>query len=710
MKIIDTILVLAMSCLLCISVNAASPNIRVGLDTKTSEWVAILDGGGEVQNLEGKPLLCLKDGEKLRIWLDNSGDTNPINEFRIQVGPPLTLEKADKIIRKLQALGSANQPEKIAVPDGGSWRIVLGHYNDPKDTTAVLTKLRALGYQELVITNETLANSPSKNRALYAITEHYERYLLPDNGIRLVSAKSLVTMLGKGRYRGLVEIFPNTNGKLSAVNIVDLENYLRGVVPMEMSSSNFPELEALKAQAVAARTYAFTNLGKRAKCGFDLLDTISDQVYGGRDKEQELTNRAVMETAGLIATYDGLPIQALFMANAGGATVDNSFVFGGTCNYLKEASNYVKEPQTVTFTSTLGSREGSWITWEILRLVGTGLLPSSYLETSLMCSQARASELYPVMKSLALRLGRPNPSVPNENGPSLYLWIGRTLGFQHIVDGIERHQDALYLLGEAAPTIQDDKLLASFLTRKGLVSPTAWRDRNPTLEQMLQVLGKLWYELEPIDFIEGTLLRNGEVRVKNCSSSIIIPRITSLLVEEAPGGSLRLVTKSDVQVGDRVKWLTNPNEGFSILIRRLDPNGAAINRYSPTAHWKTELKEADLLAALRAKANVQSLKDIKLTHNNQGRVVQLDVIDDLGQNHQFTGMRIRNLLGLRDNMFRVITLGSKPSRRWVIYGRGWGHGVGMDQTGAYGMALEGSSFKEILQHYYQGIQFTTIGG
>ena len=154
----------------------------------------------------------------------------------------------------------------------------------------------------------------------------------------------LTTLQGKGRYRGKIEIFPNAQGRLTVVNTLDLETYLRGVVPKEMGAWEFPALEALKAQAVAARTYAFANRGKRAKDGFDLVDTVADQVYGGRDGEQALTDRAVAETAGLIATYGGKPIQALFMANAGGATIDNTFVFGDAYPYLKGVSNYAENP------------------------------------------------------------------------------------------------------------------------------------------------------------------------------------------------------------------------------------------------------------------------------------------------------------------------------------------------------------------------------
>jgi stage II sporulation protein D len=271
---------------------------------------------------------------------------------------------------------------------------------------------------------------------------------------------------------------------------------------------------------------------------------------------------------------------------------------------------------------------------------------------------------------------------------------------------MERPQDAAYLLGEALPAARDQPL-AAFLTRRGLVSPAAWRNPAPTLAETLQVLGRLWQELEPMGFTEGTLLRDGEVRVKNGGPGPLRLTASCLLAEEAPGGSLRLVARSNIQVGDRVKWLPGP-DGSPILVRRLDPDGASLDRYNPLAHWKVELDEGDLLQRLRDRAGVRSIRRIELTHNDQGRVLDMEVVDELGRSHRFSGMRIRGLLGLKDNVFRFITLGQAPERRWIIYGRGWGHGVGMDQTGAYGLALEGATYEDILKHYYQGIQLTPI--
>ena len=108
------------------------------------------------------------------------------------------------------------------------------------------------------------------------------------------------------------------------------------MVPRELGPVAFPLLEAQKAQAVAARTYAIANIGRRASDGYDLRATTDDQVYGGYAAEHPLSNRAVDETAGLVATYAGKPIDALYSSTSGGHTADNEESFSGTpVSYLR---------------------------------------------------------------------------------------------------------------------------------------------------------------------------------------------------------------------------------------------------------------------------------------------------------------------------------------------------------------------------------------
>ncbi len=130
-------------------------------------------------------------------------------------------------------------------------------------------------------------------------------------------------------YRGSIEVLSRKNGTLTVVNIVDLEHYLRGVVPREIGRLKANQIEALKAQAVAARTYAVSNLGRRSALGFDLYGTVSDQVYHGYGAEWSIANRAISETRGVIASYRDKPISAFYSSTCGGRTESIEDAWGG---------------------------------------------------------------------------------------------------------------------------------------------------------------------------------------------------------------------------------------------------------------------------------------------------------------------------------------------------------------------------------------------
>jgi stage II sporulation protein D len=293
------------------------------------------------------------------------------------------------------------------------------------------------------------------------------------------------------------------------------------------------------------------------------------------------------------------------------------------------------------------------------------------------------------------------PGTPPAEGSQVYIWMAKALQLDRVVGGIERPLDATYFL-QNATVPAPDRILAGFLSRRGRVSPMQWRASKATAAEALQALAKMWAELEPMEVLEGVLLKDGLVRPHREGPGPLKLAPSLLVLEEYPGGYLRMVNEINVQVGDKVKWL-GQDGGSRLLARRLDPDGASYDRYNPVAHWKVEKTEAELLSTLRARSSVRSIKALELKHNENGRVIELVVKDQAGGSHTFSGMRIRGALGLRDNVFRYIATGEAPNRRFIFYGRGWGHGVGMDQTGAYGMALEGRTYDQILKHYYRGI-------
>jgi stage II sporulation protein D len=127
-------------------------------------------------------------------------------------------------------------------------------------------------------------------------------------------------------YHGALTVVRDRSG-ITAINIVPLEEYLGGVVAAEMGRRDSSEAEALAAQAIVSRTFAIRNLGKRATLGFDLYATVADQVYGGITSEYPIAVDAVKRTAGLVLTYDGVPIDAFFFSTCGGRTATGTEVF-----------------------------------------------------------------------------------------------------------------------------------------------------------------------------------------------------------------------------------------------------------------------------------------------------------------------------------------------------------------------------------------------
>jgi stage II sporulation protein D len=138
-------------------------------------------------------------------------------------------------------------------------------------------------------------------------------------------------------YRGLLEVRPAEAGTLTVVNVVYLEDYLRGVIPNELSPQAFPQIEALKAQAVAARSYALASLVKGKQ--WDLYADVRSQVYYGVERESPTTTTAVNATRGEVLTYAGKVVTAFYYSSSGGRTAASADVFGVPVAYLQSVDD-----------------------------------------------------------------------------------------------------------------------------------------------------------------------------------------------------------------------------------------------------------------------------------------------------------------------------------------------------------------------------------
>jgi len=150
--------------------------------------------------------------------------------------------------------------------------------------------------------------------------------------VRIRSRDDVVEVNGKS-YRGMVELRKKRNGLLLVINDLPLEVYLKGVVAAEIPFGW--ESEALKAQAVAARTYALYQKKAAGARPYHILATVSSQVYAGRQGEHASVDRAVQETEGMVIVYDGEVIPAFYHSSCGGHTENASEMWGIDAPYLK---------------------------------------------------------------------------------------------------------------------------------------------------------------------------------------------------------------------------------------------------------------------------------------------------------------------------------------------------------------------------------------
>ncbi|HTF37347.1 MAG TPA: SpoIID/LytB domain-containing protein, partial [Blastocatellia bacterium] len=238
--------------------------------------------------------------------------------------------------------------------------------------------------------------------------------------------------IGNRDYRGEIHVILNPRGRINVVNALPLEEYLRGVVPMELSPGSYPEIEALKAQAVAARSYALAHLGQHRDEGFDLVDDTRAQVYGGLSAERELTNRAIYETRGIAAVFpseDGklAPIEALYTANCGGRTENNDEVFGGKPLPYLRAVACAPDGQSVAGREIVSSRtresligiDGRSISRELALLSVLGFSIPRRVTSSYLSRSAEPDEVRNWIEQTAQLNQRDKPSFTRGDGTRL---------------------------------------------------------------------------------------------------------------------------------------------------------------------------------------------------------------------------------------------------------------------------------------------------
>lgn len=206
-----------------------------------------------------------------------------------------------------------------------------------------IEELRLVGGGDTILldlnnSNQTVIPLTGDLALITAVSEQIYINDLPVSSGPLLAFSTNSSLEWEGKnYRGELLII-NQNGKLNLINRLPLEDYLRGVVPKEIPAG-WP-MAALKAQAIAARTYTLANLERHREDGFQLCATTHCQVYHGLTGEHLNTDRAVSETQGMVVTYDGKLITAVYHDSSGGYTKDASEVWSQEVPYLVPAPGW----------------------------------------------------------------------------------------------------------------------------------------------------------------------------------------------------------------------------------------------------------------------------------------------------------------------------------------------------------------------------------
>ena len=532
-------------------------------------------------------------------------------------------------------------------------------------------------------------------------------------------------------YRGRIEVFTNTRGALTVVNVLGLEDYVKGVAPNELSAGGFPLIEAHKAQAIAARTYALRNRGQFMSQGYDLLPTTRSQVYRGLVSENSLSSRAVDETRGVVATYNGEPINALYTSTCGGRTEDSQNIFNEDVPYLRGRECAAEGRAALAPFMVKTSREPAELKEEqnvpIARDVAllmiqnfTSLRPR--VNDSWLAAEAPVAEVRSWLASVARLANQIAPTVTEEvNRPPAFATALSTAVFgESRASTLLNDADVNYFLAirDVNEIPEANRADVAMMVRDGYLSvfPDATlRPREPlSRARALHSIARLLEARGLLQIQKGTarptadnalILRNARGKdqpIKVSADSFLFREIGESIY---PTRSVALVG------GEPVNFHVNAAGGVDYLEVKPAPNGAAADRFSPFTNWTTELSLGQVQARLgRSAGGIGSVVDLRvISRGRSRRAIDLEVIGTEGTGH-VRGGRIRSALGLREQLF-VIERKYDENRRvtgFAFIGRGWGHGVGMCQVGAYGLARQGFTYDQILKAYYTGIELTRI--
>ncbi len=703
-----------------------SPHVRIGLTNDPVKVRVFADGGLVVRDPVRRTAIWKKrfDGGVYLVSELSGTETGLL--YRVQIASYAAKDQAEAKQAEIQGLLPKEKVVLAYNPDRKSWRVRVGEFRSREDAAGLVQRLNDEGFNELWITEE--GRSIGGRRRIRLVDNRWNNFLTGDDRVLLDPVRpGDLLRTEQGSYRGRLEARVDRAGNLRLINELELEEYLKGVVPNEMGPGVYPELEALKAQAVAARTYLVANLGQFSEDGYDVCDSPQCQVYKGAGSEYAMTNQAVDETRGLLLTYAGRPINALYTSTCGGHTEDGALVFPEEKGpYLKGVTCYPEaeaESRTVTGNGWIDSvvlEDGTSVNEEVALLQKIGVVgPEASARTYLLspCGPVEAE------RWTAFALGQVGKK-PHESGlgsgaidlSDLAGYLARSLGWDEKMHVSLDERDLPYLLAfkDRDDVPAEARRPFAVLILEGVLQPfpdnTLRPHHHPSRGLVLRTLYRI------LDYYNALGRQPATYRGSDSDRILLESKRDVAALALAPGVALYRSFRDipypsrsiPLTLGDRVVYHQAADAAIDYLKVITNQRGVSDDRYSSAYRWDQRYTRAELEALIKARVDVGRLTDIEPTQRGvSGRVVELKLVGSRGTFY-IRGFKIRTALGIRENLFTVDrTFGLDGGvESYIFSGKGWGHGVGLCQVGAYGMALRGKTFEEILRHYYTGIEIT----
>lgn len=611
--------------------------------------------------------------------------------FQIQAG---SFARRDLAEAEAVRLGALLALPASAAETGGRWGVRLGEPGGRAALQPLLSRVRRDAVPDAFLVGLPVPGAPARTLLVEGPAGVQE---VP-SPLELQAADGALLPVNDARYRGNVLLVATPRGTLHVVNRVGLEEYLLGVVPLEMGPRVYDEIEALKAQAVAARTYAVKRRGDFSAEGYDLCATARCQVYGGASAEQPLSSQAVRATAGQVLLYAGAPADTLFTSTCGGRTEDARNVFPSYSQaafpYLRSVSCAGEEKLPIATTARAPEHAAAL---GALALRGRVLLHAAGRHGTSWADLKAARAL------LTARLGLPAGAPPRTLAADVvFANLAGLLGDEALLT--EESERA-----SAPPAWSDEaRRVHAALVRFQIGGPTPLPTTRPfTAEEAAGLWASLLMRAGGLEELEGRLVAvpAGKLVVKTSKGREEETLPADPLLFRGGGEAWTQSDAIEPSPGDRVRLVVR--EGTVIAVAAIVPAAEGLyERESSWIHWVRRFTGAELMGKLlerdaSRKGSVVRRLDV-LARGASGRAAKVRVTTDR-EAFDLSGLEVRFALGIPETLFTLVT-GKDETGAPVhtFFGRGWGHGVGLCQTGTFGMALAGKTHAEILAAYYPG--------